>query len=116
MMNGMELITAAEHRIPVIWIVENNDMQGITYHASRRLNANGQPLRSSQYLRKLEVAAIARAMGLSVWVVDHPGQLQDAVRGALARNEPSLIEVRVDAQIPPPIGERTNSLAGFIEQ
>ena len=116
MMNGMELITAAEHRIPVIWIVENNDMQGITYHASRKLNATGQPLRASQYLRKLEVAAIARAMGLSVWVVDHPGKLQDAVRAALARNEPSLIEVRVDAQIPPPIGDRTNSLAGFIER
>jgi acetolactate synthase-1/2/3 large subunit len=116
MMNGMELITAAEHRLPVIWIVENNNMQGITYHASRNLNANGQPLRCAQYLRKLEVAAIARAMGLHVWVVDRPGQLQQAVRSALANNEPSLIEVLVDAQIPPPIGDRTKSLAGFLDQ
>jgi acetolactate synthase-1/2/3 large subunit len=115
-MNGMELITAAEHRLPIIWIVENNDMQGITYHGSRMLSPTGQPLRSSQYLRKLEVAAIARAMGLSATVVDRPGQLQDAVRAALARNEPSVIEVRVDALIPPPIGERAKSLAGFIEQ
>ena len=115
-MNGMELITAVEHDVPVIWIVENNDMQGITFHASRMLNKTGKPLRSAQYRRRLEVAAIARAMGLSATVVDRPGQLQGAVRSALARNEPSVIEVRVDAFIPPPIGERAQSLAGFIEQ
>jgi acetolactate synthase-1/2/3 large subunit len=115
-MNGMELITAAEHSLPVIWIVENNDMQGITYHGSRMLSPTGQPLRSAQYRRKLEVAAIARAMGLWASVVERPGQLQDVVRAALARNEPSVIEVRVDAMIPPPMGERASSLAGFIEQ
>jgi acetolactate synthase-1/2/3 large subunit len=115
-MNGMELITAAEHGIPVTWIVENNNMQGITYHCSKTLTQSGQPLRSSQYRRKLDVAAIARAMGLQATVVDQPGQMQDAVRAALARSEPAVIEVRVDAQIPPPLGERAKSLAGFIER
>jgi thiamine pyrophosphate-dependent acetolactate synthase large subunit-like protein len=80
------------------------------------LSPTGQPLRSAQYRRKLEVAAIARAMGLWASVVERPGQLQDVVRAALARNEPSVIEVRVDAMIPPPMGERASSLAGFIEQ
>ena len=115
-MNGMELITAAEYDVPVIWIVENNNMQSITYFASRRLHPTGQPLRSSQYARKLQVSAIARAMGLSATVVEKPGQIQEAVRTALSRREPWVIEVRVDPSIPPPAGDRVKSLAGFIEK
>jgi acetolactate synthase-1/2/3 large subunit len=115
-MNGMELITAAEYGVPVIWIVENNNMQSITFFGSKMLHPTNQPLRSSQYSRKLQVAAIARAMGLSATLVDKPGQIQDAVRVALSRREPSVIEVRVDPEIPPPLGERLKSLAGFIEK
>jgi acetolactate synthase I/II/III large subunit len=115
-MNGMELITAAEYRVPVIWIVENNNMQSITYYGSKKLHPTNQPLRSSQYTRKLRVADIARAMGLSATVVDKPGQIQDVVRLALSRHEPWVIEVRVDPEIPPPLGERLKSLAGFIER
>jgi acetolactate synthase I/II/III large subunit len=115
-MNGMELITAAEYAVPVIWIVENNNMQSITFFGSKKLHPNNQPLRSSQYSRRLHVAEIARAMGLSATVVDRPGQLQDAVRRALTRREPCVIEVRVDPAIPPPLGERLQSLAGFIEK
>jgi acetolactate synthase-1/2/3 large subunit len=115
-MNGMELITAAEYAVPVIWIVENNNMQSITYFGSKMLHPTNQPLRSSQYSRQLKVAAIARAMGLSATLVDKPGQIQDAVRLALSRHEPWVIEVRVDPDVPPPLGERLKSLAGFIEK
>jgi thiamine pyrophosphate-dependent acetolactate synthase large subunit-like protein len=80
------------------------------------LHPTSQPLRSAQYERKLQVAAIARAMGISATVVDKPGQIQDAVRRALSRAEPSVIEVRVNPDIPPPLGERMTSLAGFIER
>jgi acetolactate synthase-1/2/3 large subunit len=115
-MNGMELITAAEYGVPVIWIVENNNMQSITFFGSKKLHPTNQPLRSSQYSRKLRVADIATAMGLSATVVDKAGQIQDAVRFALSRREPSVIEVRVDPDIAPPLGERLTSLAGFIER
>ena len=29
-MNGLELLTAVEYDTPVIWVVENNNMHGIT--------------------------------------------------------------------------------------
>ncbi len=114
-MNGMDLITAAEHDVPVIWIVENNNMHGITWHCSKLLG-NGQGLESARYRRPLEVASIARAMGLHAFVVDAPNKIQAAVREALRLGRPALIEVRVDGSICPPIGERTQSLAGFIEK
>jgi len=113
-MNGMELVTAAEYGIRVIWIVENNNMHGITWHGSKLVGAR-VPLASVRYKRPLEVAAIARAMGLAAWVVDRPGQIQTAVREALHYAGPSLIEVRVDGSIAPPLGDRAKSIAGFVE-
>jgi acetolactate synthase-1/2/3 large subunit len=113
-MQGMELLTAVENDVPVVWIVENNNMHGITWHASKVLG-KGVGLESIRYRTPLDVAAIARAMGMPSWVVDAPGRLQSAVREALARGGPALIEVRVDHEIMPPLGARARSLAGFIE-
>lgn len=113
-MNGMELVTAAEYGIPVVWIVENNNMHGITWHGSQLVGSR-MPLSSVRYKRPLEVASIARAMGLAAWVVDSPGQIQTAVKEALHYAGPSLIEVRVDGMIAPPLGDRAKSIAGFVE-
>jgi acetolactate synthase-1/2/3 large subunit len=115
-MNGMELITAVELAVPVVWIVEHNNMQGLTHHASKRLSRGGKPLRSSEYRKRLDVAGIARAMGLHAEVVEQPGQLQPVVQRALQLREPALIEVRVDPTLEPPLGDRAKSLAGFIER
>lgn len=112
-MNGMELIAAAEYDIPVIWIVENNDMHGITWHGSKML---GKQLSSVRYRRPLQVAGLARSMGLFAQVVDQPNGIQSALRNALARGTPSVIEVRVDGEVPPPLGGRVRSLAGFIRR
>ncbi len=113
-MQGMDLLTAVEYDVPVIWIVENNNMHGITWHCSKILG-HGTAFESIKYRHPIEVASIARAMGMSSWVVDAPGRMQEAVGEALRRRGPALIEVRIDAEIQPPLGERMRSLAGFIE-
>jgi acetolactate synthase I/II/III large subunit len=113
-MNGMELVTAVEYGIPkLIWIVENNNMHGITFHAARQLKSG--TLDCVRYRRPLEVAAIARAMGLAAWVVDAPGKLQDVFRQALATPGPALIEIRVDPSVPPPLGDRVKAIYGSAE-
>jgi acetolactate synthase-1/2/3 large subunit len=111
-MNGMELATAVEYGVPVIWIVENNNMHGIIWHGSKLVGTR-KPMQSVAYKRPLEVAAIARAMGLSTWVVERPGEIQSALIEALERDQPSLIEVRVDPEIPPPIDSRAKSIIGY---
>ncbi|MGF1468043.1 MAG: thiamine pyrophosphate-binding protein [Sandaracinaceae bacterium] len=112
-MNGMELITAAEYDVPVIWIVENNNMHGITWHGSDLL---GKQLDSVRYRRTLDVAPLARGMGLAAAVVDRPGRIRAALDEALGRRTPSVIEVRVDGMVRPPLGARVRSLAGFIKK
>ncbi len=114
-MNGMDLLTAAECDVPVIWIVENNNMHGITWHGSK-LVGQRKPLDAVVYRRPLEIAAIARAMGLHASVVDAPDRLQQAVRDALALGGPALIEVRVDGRIAPPLGDRAKTIAGFTQK
>jgi acetolactate synthase-1/2/3 large subunit len=114
-MNGMELISAAEQDIKVIWIVEHNNMHGITWHGSKLVGSR-QPLRTVRNRRTLDVAGMARAMGLSAWVVEGPGDLQRVFTEALAVRGPALIEVRVDGSICPPLGDRARSIAGFVEK
>ncbi len=112
-MNGMELITAAEYDVPVVWIVENNNMHGMTWHGSEML---GKRLDSVRYKKSLDIAPLARAMGLHATVVDRPGQMEGALADALRQRGPSVIEVRVDGSIAPPLGGRVKSLAGFIKK
>lgn len=113
-MNGMEILTAAEYDIPVIWIVENNNMHGIIWHGTKML-PGGKPMQSIRFKKRLEVAAIARAMGLPAWVVDAPNQLPPIVQKAISMRTPAVIEIRVDGSIPPPLGDRAKAIAGFIK-
>ncbi len=115
-MNGMELLTAREAGAKVIWLVENNHMHGITWHASQRLGPGGRALESIVYEHPLEVAAIARAMGLATWVADSPNKLVTAMKEAFAAKGPVLVELRVDKNVAPPMGGRVRSLAGFIRK
>ena len=113
-MNGMEILTAAEYDIPVVWIVENNNGHGITHHCSKILGG-GKAMKAASYQRKLDIAKMAEAMGVAAWVVDRPGMMAQAMGAALRSGRPAVIEVRVDTEIPPPMGARAKSLAGFIE-
>jgi acetolactate synthase-1/2/3 large subunit len=111
-MHGMELLTAYEYEIPVVWIVENNQMHGITWHGSQ-LIGDRKPMESVRYRRPFDVAAIARAMGLAAWVVDRPSIMRRTLTEALATPGPCVIEIRVDGSVPPPLGERAKAIAGF---
>ncbi|MCA9705509.1 MAG: thiamine pyrophosphate-binding protein [Myxococcales bacterium] len=111
-MSGMELLTAAEYDVPVIWLVENNQMHGITWHGSQQVGS-GKPTDAIRYRRHLDIAGIARAMGVQAWVVERPGELRRCFMEALERRRPGLIEILVDGAIQPPLGERAKTIAGF---
>ncbi|MFD3330859.1 thiamine pyrophosphate-binding protein [Streptomyces sp. NPDC058701] len=111
-MNGMDLLTAREYDIPVVWIVEDNAQHGITHHASKRLSA-GRPLHCVTYRQPPDIADIASSMGLVTWRVDRPGQMSQALKEAIAANTPAVIHVTVDPEISPPVGDRVDTVAGF---
>ena len=101
-----------EYALRATWIVENNQMHGITWHGSQAVSG-GRAMEAVRYRRPLEVASMARAMGLAAWTVERPGQMQGVLAMALASRSPTLIEVRVDASIAPPLADRADTIAGF---
>lgn len=112
-MNGMELLTAVEYELPIIWIIENNQMHGITWHASKLLSEKDLPIGSIRYRRQLNIAEMARTMGLVSFRVERPGQIRGAFQEALQSNGPCVIEVLVDPTIEPPLRDRVDTIQGF---
>ncbi|MEK7232889.1 MAG: thiamine pyrophosphate-binding protein [Elusimicrobiota bacterium] len=107
-MNGMEVHTAVEHQVPVIWVVINNGGHGMIYHGEKA--QFGGTFCSSVFRRALDIAGIARGLGAQAVRVESPGELVSAVRRSLTAGGPVVIDVLTDLKEPPPMGSRVRSL------
>ena len=107
-MNGMEVHTAVENQVSVIWVVINNGGHGMIYHGERA--QFGGKFRSSIFNRSLDIAAVAHGLGARSIRVERPGQLALALREAQTAKGPVLIDVATDLSEAPPMGERVRSL------
>lgn len=110
-MNGMEIHTAVDHRVPVVWIVANNGGHGMVAHGER--HQFGGKFVSSKFRQPLHVARIAEGMGARVSRVEKAGDLPKALKSALASGEPAVLDVVIDAEEAPPMRMRIEALARF---
>jgi pyruvate dehydrogenase (quinone) len=105
-MNGLaELITVARYwqdwedpRL-VVAVLHNNDLNQVTWEM--RAMAGAPKLPDSQTLPDVSYADFAARIGLEAHTVDEPDQVGPAWESALAADRPTLIDVRVDPDIPP---------------
>lgn len=111
-MNGMELLTAVEYDVPMVWIVENNQRHGITWHGSQ-LVGDRKPMNSIVYDKYVDITAMSKAMGLDTVQVTRPGEIAAAFERALKLGKPCLIDVIVDPDVPPPMAARAATVGGF---
>jgi sulfoacetaldehyde acetyltransferase len=94
-----ETLTAVRENIPAVAVVFNNGQWGaekknqIDYYADRYLGTN---------LANPSFAGIAEAMGALGIRVDHPGQLGDALKTAVASGRPVVLEVMVTQELGDP--------------
>jgi thiamine pyrophosphate-dependent acetolactate synthase large subunit-like protein len=101
LMNSQELETAVRHRIGVVTIVMNNNCWGSEkayqkhFYGERYIGCDiGNP-RYDQF---------ARLFGAAGYYVEHPDQVGDAVKKALAENVPAVIEIPIDPdEFPTPV-------------
>jgi acetolactate synthase-1/2/3 large subunit len=110
-MNGMEVHTAVENDVPVIWVVMNNGGHGMV-HAGEMLQFKGR-FSTSLFKHPLNVAQIAEAVGAPSFRVERPGETERALALALASRRPSVLDVRIDPDILPPTGMRLATLEKF---
>ena len=95
-----ELLTLAEHRLPVTVVVFNNGSLGMI---RLEMMVAGYPSFQTDH-GVADLAGIARAAGVASVAVDDPAALPEAVRTALAAPGPFLLDVRTDPNalsIPP---------------
>ena len=83
-MNG--LITACEESIPIVTVVLNNRALGWVKHDQ------GDRVIASEFMN-VDHAAIGRAIGCYGIRVEKPGQLEDALKEALAGKKPAVVDV-----------------------
>lgn len=94
-----EVLTCVRENIAVVAVVFNNGQWGaekknqIDYYADRFLGTN---------LENPSFAAVARAMGADGVTVDHPDQVGDALRSALASGRPTVLELMLTQELGEP--------------
>jgi acetolactate synthase I/II/III large subunit len=107
-MNGMEVHTAVDNEIPVIWVVVNNGGHGMVHHGES-IQFGGK-FNSSIFRHPLHIAEIARGLGAVSMRAINPGEVEKCVGDAIKLNKPCVIEVLTDNSEVPPMGHRIHSL------
>lgn len=103
-MNGMEVHTAVDLGLPVVWLVLNNGGCGMIYHGERMLF--GDKFTCSLYNKRLDIAGIAKGLGALSFQAKKPGEVKACLAEALKSGRPCVIEAEVDLFEPPPMGNR----------
>lgn len=112
-MNGMEVHTACEYNIPVIWLVHNNGGYGMVYHGEKV--QFGGKFNNSLFHTPLDVCKIGEALGAKTYRVSKPGDLCHVMSLALSEEKPTVIEANIDVEELPPIGARFKALDQFFD-
>jgi acetolactate synthase-1/2/3 large subunit len=106
LMNGFEVATAVNYKIPVIWVVLNNAMLGMVYHG-RRLFKKPIPDGMNPCFKRVDYVKIAEGLGARGIHLDGEHPLSASlVEDILAAEEPTVLDVWIDDQAVPPIHSR----------
>jgi len=108
MMNGMEVATAVNYNIAVIWIVLNDSGLGMVRHG-QRMSENA--METSHAFIQLNFAQLAESLGAVGVRINQAGQLnQQLMQELIGMNKPVVVDVLIDPDEVPPIGSRLSAL------
>lgn len=108
-MNGLEVHTAVELDLPVIWIVLNDGGFGMVEQGDKLVA--GRPVCPSRYRRPMDVRMLAQSLGATGIRVDSAGAFEDALRTALSLQGPCVVEAIIDPhEVPATLRVRTDAI------
>jgi len=113
-MNGMEVHTAVENDIPVIWVVQNNGGFGMV-HLGETMQFKGK-FNTGLFRRAIDVVKIAEGLGALAFKAERPGDVEKFIRMGLAANRPTVIDARIDREAMPPAAVRLKTLEKFFNR
>ncbi len=108
LMNGMEVSTAVNYNIPVIWVIMNNSMLGMIYHGLKLLSSpEGIPSKFKQ----VDFVKIAEGLGARGIRITRPGEInKKMIDDIISSGAPTVLDVIIDPEEVPPIQSRVETL------
>lgn len=108
LMSGQEITVAVQEELPVIYVVLNDASLGTVKHGQRLANAESV----GHELPDVDYAQMARAMGAAAYTIKSPDDMAALDIGRICRSlGPTLLDVHIDRNEAPPLGERLEMLA-----
>lgn len=104
LMSAMELSTAANCGVDIIWLVMNDARLGIIYDLQKGLY--GGRVSSTTFVSP-DYGSFARAFGIPSQIIEKPGELAEGLRAAISRGGSALFNVRFDPDEIPPARPRS---------
>lgn len=105
-MNGNEIATAADLKLPIVWVINSNQQLGMIHY---ELRATG--LTKSATLRNYDLLGLARSLGARATNCSDFSKLAHLINEGLNGTNPMVIEVCVDPDIMPPMGRKKQGSA-----
>ncbi|MFJ8519869.1 thiamine pyrophosphate-binding protein [Lysinibacillus xylanilyticus] len=110
-MHGMEILTAKEYNLPILFIVMNNARLGMVYHGH---NLQFHRTHPSFEQNPVSISAMASAMGIPSFQVTELQDInQDMINNLSNLNGPAVLEVVLTDNNTPPMGDRVKFLSSF---
>jgi len=110
LMNGTDVATAAELKLPIVWIVNVNGQLGMIHYEQR---ASG--LTRSSEIGLCDYTKIAEGLGARGIRCDDTSELPIHIVHGLRSNGPTVIQVNVDPAPTPPLGRKKAGSARWKE-
>nr|BBH87785.1 acetolactate synthase, large subunit, biosynthetic type [Thermosporothrix sp. COM3] len=110
-MNGLEMHTAVDYGVPVVWVVLNNGGHGMVYNGEKMLCGESF---ATVFHHQMDIATIARGLGLRSYKATTLDELSESLQDALEAQVPCLIDAMVDInEVPYALQRRVNTLQAF---
>jgi benzoylformate decarboxylase len=92
------LWTAAQHKLPILFVVPRNGAYNILKAFAHQLDTPGVP---GLDLPGIDFVSLANGYGMTAERISAQSELQTALRRGMEASAPHLIEVEIDATVPP---------------
>ncbi|WGO82501.1 thiamine pyrophosphate-binding protein [Arsenophonus apicola] len=105
-----EVSTAVRYSLPAIWLVMNDSSYNMCRQGLEMLNSD--PLDCD--IPATDFALFGRALGANGYQVNNSQQLHDVMVEAIKNRNPTVIDIKIDKNVVPPIENRIERIKGLI--
>lgn len=99
-MNGMEIATAVNYDIPVVWVIMNNGLLGLI-HTMQSYTLGDETILTR--FKQIDFALLAQSLGAEGITITRPGELARVLPEAIASGKPTVIDCIINPEDKPPV-------------